>query len=124
MTHRSARALAQSLAAHGIDAQVGVYGLDTAIRAEIRGAGAEHDDVPTLAILSEYDALPGVGHGCGHNVIAVMGLGAFPPSRRSPRRTRRPCRDASWSSAPPPRRATRARSTWRARAPSRGSTPR
>ena len=75
--HRSARAIADSLAAHGIDAQVGVYGLDTAIRAEIRGAGAEHDDAPTLAILAEYDALPGVGHGCGHNVIAVMGLGAF-----------------------------------------------
>ena len=100
--HRSARAIAGSLAAHGIDAQVGVHGLDTAIRAEIRGtgtarAGAETEteteaetetqgvegpavesaDGPTYAILSEYDALPGVGHGCGHNVIAVMGLGAF-----------------------------------------------
>ncbi|MGO3288743.1 M20 family metallopeptidase [Brachybacterium sp.] len=75
--HRSARAIADVLAAHGIDAQVGVHGLDTAIRAEIRGPGAEDDDAPTFAILSEYDALPGVGHGCGHNVIAVMGLGAF-----------------------------------------------
>ncbi|MGP9614055.1 M20 family metallopeptidase [Brachybacterium sp. AOP42-B2-9] len=81
--HRSARAIADVLAAHGIDAQAGVHGLDTAIRAEISGAGAgagagsEDDDAPTLAILSEYDALPGVGHGCGHNVIAVMGLGAF-----------------------------------------------
>ena len=75
--HRSARAIADVLAAHGIDAQVGVHGLDTAIRAEIRGAGSEDDHAPTLAILSEYDALPGVGHGCGHNVIAVMGLGAF-----------------------------------------------
>ena len=75
--HRSARALAAALAAHGIEAQVGVHGLDTAFRAEIRGTGAEHEDAPTLAILSEYDALPGVGHGCGHNVIAVMGLGAF-----------------------------------------------
>ncbi|WP_299302800.1 M20 family metallopeptidase [uncultured Brachybacterium sp.] len=75
--HRSARAIADVLAAHGIDAQVGVHGLDTAIRAEIRGAGSEDDDAPIFAILSEYDALPGVGHGCGHNVIAVMGLGAF-----------------------------------------------
>lgn len=83
--HRSARAIADALAAHGIEAQVGVHGLDTAIRAEISGsgaaggggAGAEQQDTPTLAILSEYDALPGVGHGCGHNVIAVMGLGAF-----------------------------------------------
>jgi amidohydrolase len=82
--HRSARAIADVLAAHGIEAQVGVHGLDTAIRAEIGGTGAAQDgagtaaeDAPTLAILSEYDALPGIGHGCGHNVIAVMGLGAF-----------------------------------------------
>lgn len=71
---RSARALADFLIAHGIDAQVGVHGLETSVRAEI-GAGA--DGAPTLAILAEYDALPVVGHGCGHNVIAVMGLGAF-----------------------------------------------
>ncbi|WP_226985966.1 M20 family metallopeptidase [Brachybacterium sp. FME24] len=71
--HRSARAIVTVLAAHGIEAQLGVHGLDTAIRAEIHGEG----DGPTLAILSEYDALPGVGHGCGHNVIAVMGLGGF-----------------------------------------------
>src|SRR5699024_3587780 len=74
---RSARALAEHLTAAGIEAQVGVHGLDTAIRAEIRGAGGEAKDAPTLAILAEYDALPGIGHGCGHNVIAVMGLGAF-----------------------------------------------
>lgn len=79
--HRSARAIVDVLAAHGVDAQLGVHGLDTAIRAEISGTGAGSEgagsDAPTLAILSEYDALPGVGHGCGHNVIAVMGLGAF-----------------------------------------------
>ncbi|GAA1320470.1 M20 family metallopeptidase [Brachybacterium tyrofermentans] len=79
--HRSARAIVDVLAEHGIEAQLGVHGLDTAIRAEISGTGAGSGnggaDGPTLAILSEYDALPGVGHGCGHNVIAVMGLGAF-----------------------------------------------
>src|SRR5690625_3433264 len=75
--HRSARAIADHLAARGIEAQVGVHGMDTAVRAEIRGAGGEGEAAPTLAILSEYDALPGIGHGCGHNVIAVMGLGAF-----------------------------------------------
>lgn len=84
--HRSARAIVDVLAAHGIEAQLGVHGLDTAIRAEISGTGvgsgaasgeADGTGGPTLAILSEYDALPGVGHGCGHNVIAVMGLGAF-----------------------------------------------
>src|SRR5699024_12568377 len=76
--HRSARANAGLLSARGIEAQVGARGLATAGRAEIRGAGGERDDAPTLALLSEYDALPGLGHGCGHNVIAVMGLGAFP----------------------------------------------
>jgi amidohydrolase len=75
--HRSARAIADALAGHGIDAQVGVHGLDTALRAEIVGEGGDAPEAPTLAVLSEYDALPGIGHGCGHNVIAVMGLGAF-----------------------------------------------
>ncbi|HJF50238.1 MAG TPA: M20/M25/M40 family metallo-hydrolase [Brachybacterium paraconglomeratum] len=75
--HRSAAAIVRILEDHGIEAQLGVHGLDTAIRAEIRGAGAGSADAPTVAVLSEYDALPGIGHGCGHNVIAVMGLGAF-----------------------------------------------
>lgn len=70
--HRSAAAIVAELERAGIPAELGVGGLDTAIRAEI-GTGQG----PRLAILAEYDALPGVGHGCGHNVIAVMGLGAF-----------------------------------------------
>jgi amidohydrolase len=45
--------------------------MDTAFRATIEtGAG------PTVAILCEYDALPGIGHACGHNVIATSGVGA------------------------------------------------
>lgn len=71
---RSSRAIVEVLRKHGIEAELGAHGVETAIRAEIRGAA---DDAPTLAVLSEYDALPVVGHGCGHNVIAVMGLGAF-----------------------------------------------
>ncbi|PZO56953.1 MAG: amidohydrolase, partial [Pseudoxanthomonas suwonensis] len=88
---RSSRAIVEVLRKHGIEAELGAHGVETAIRAEIRGAaasdaegatGAEGDaaaapGAPTLAVLSEYDALPVVGHGCGHNVIAVMGLGAF-----------------------------------------------
>src|SRR5262249_59043894 len=31
---------------------------------------------PRAAVLSEYDALPGIGHACGHNLIATAGLGA------------------------------------------------
>lgn len=70
--HRSAAYLVDLLGRHGITAQLGVHGLDTAIRAEIGS-----DDGPAIAILSEYDALPDVGHGCGHNVIAATGVGAF-----------------------------------------------
>ncbi|HWC12069.1 MAG TPA: amidohydrolase, partial [Acidimicrobiales bacterium] len=68
--HGSAQLVRDHLAAHGIDLEVGVYGLATAFRAELGSGG------PRVAILAEYDALPGVGHGCGHNVIAAAGLGA------------------------------------------------
>lgn len=72
--HRSAAALADIVEAHGIGVTRKAHGLETALRAEV---GATGTDVPTIAILSEYDALPGIGHGCGHNVIATAGLGAF-----------------------------------------------
>jgi len=55
---------------HGLAPERGAYGLDTAFEAR---AGA---DGPVLAVLCEYDALPGIGHACGHNVIAAAGLGA------------------------------------------------
>ncbi|MER2134045.1 MAG: M20 family metallopeptidase [Arthrobacter sp.] len=69
--HRSARRVADLLQRHGIDAAVGVHGLETAVRAEA-GSGS-----PVVAIMGEYDALPGIGHACGHNVIAAAGAGAF-----------------------------------------------
>ncbi|SDD33158.1 M20 family metallopeptidase [Auraticoccus monumenti] len=70
--HRSAAVLAEAAEQHGITVQRGAHGLETALRAEVGRA-----DGPTIAILSEYDALPGIGHGCGHNIIATTGLGAF-----------------------------------------------
>jgi amidohydrolase len=70
--HRSAAALATLVEAHGVAVTRGAHGLDTALRAEVGPPGG-----PTIAILSEYDALPGIGHGCGHNIIATAGLGAF-----------------------------------------------
>ncbi len=57
---------------HGARVERGVGGLATAFRATVEGAGAG----PTIAILAEYDALPGIGHACGHNVIATAGTGA------------------------------------------------
>lgn len=70
--HRSVAAVATLLAGHGIDAAVGVHGLDTALRATL-GSG----EGPTVAVLAEYDALPGIGHACGHNVICAAAVGAF-----------------------------------------------
>ncbi|MGZ4579536.1 MAG: M20 family metallopeptidase [Nocardioidaceae bacterium] len=69
--HRAAAAVASLVERHGVEIEVGAYGLPTAFRATV-GHGR-----PTVAILAEYDALPGIGHGCGHNVICASGVGAF-----------------------------------------------
>lgn len=49
------------------------YTLPTAFRAVF----GEETAGPTVAVLCEYDALPGIGHGCGHNLIAIAGKFAF-----------------------------------------------
>ncbi len=56
----------------GFEVTPGVAGLPTAFVAARRGAGPG----PRVAFLAEYDALPGIGHGCGHNLIAAASLGA------------------------------------------------
>ncbi|WP_413452980.1 M20 family metallopeptidase [Georgenia sp. 1P01AC] len=71
--HRSVATLVEVLARQGVRAESGVHGVETAFRAEVRGRA----DGPTIAILAEYDALPNLGHACGHNVIAAAGVGAF-----------------------------------------------
>jgi amidohydrolase len=60
------------LEGQGCRVERGVGGLPTAFRAEVPGAG----DGPTIAVMAEYDALPGISHACGHNVIATAGAGA------------------------------------------------
>ncbi|MEW9514925.1 amidohydrolase [Streptomyces bacillaris] len=68
--HRSAALCAQLLAARGFEVTAPAHGLETAFRATI-GSGPV-----TVAIACEYDALPGLGHACGHNLIAAAGVGA------------------------------------------------
>ena len=63
--------LASTLAGAGFDVELPAFGLETAFAAR---AGV--DGGPAVAVLCEYDALPGIGHACGHNVIAAAGLGA------------------------------------------------
>jgi amidohydrolase len=69
---RAANRLAEELRAGGYDVELGVAALTTAIRAVHPAVR----DGPTVAILGEYDALPEIGHACGHNLIAAAGLGA------------------------------------------------
>ncbi len=74
---RSAALLAQVLQRHGHDVTTGAHGVETALRAEVATANFDPTQHRTVAVLSEYDALPQIGHGCGHNVIAATGVGAF-----------------------------------------------
>jgi len=63
--------LTEFLGKQGFKVEPGVGGVETAFRATI-----ETGEGPTVAILCEYDALPGIGHACGHNIIAATSVGA------------------------------------------------
>ncbi len=67
----AAALLVKTLRDAGLDVADGAYGLETAFAAEFGAARG-----PCVAVLAEYDALPGVGHACGHNLIATAGVGA------------------------------------------------
>lgn len=54
----------------------GHFGLDTAFRAVWESAIGAKGDVVNVGFLCEYDALPGLGHACGHNLIAEVGAAA------------------------------------------------
>ncbi|TMF62675.1 MAG: M20 family metallopeptidase [Chloroflexi bacterium] len=56
---------------HGHEVERNLGGLPTAFRARVGPPG------PAVALLAEYDALPDVGHGCGHNLISMTIVGAF-----------------------------------------------
>ena len=66
--------VAEVLARHGFSVERPAGRLATAVRAtRIGGRGGAK---PRIAVLAEYDALPGLGHGCGHNTMAASGVGA------------------------------------------------
>ena len=69
--HRAAALLIAALREAGLRVEPGAYGLETAFASEF---GSERG--PCVALLAEYDALPGIGHACGHNLIATSALGA------------------------------------------------
>jgi amidohydrolase len=68
---KSSERLASAVSKHDIAVARETFGLKTSYLAEF---GKERG--PSIAILSEYDALPGIGHACGHNIIATTGYGA------------------------------------------------
>ena len=72
--HRAAAWCAEILAAHGFEVELPAGRLATALRAIRRGG--KGGPGPRIGILAEYDALPGLGHGCGHNTMAASGVGA------------------------------------------------
>ena len=67
--------LASYLEDSGFHAELGIADLATAFRATY-GQGS-----PRIALLAEYDALPKIGHGCGHNIIAASAVGAAVASK-------------------------------------------
>jgi amidohydrolase len=67
----AATALADYLESEKVTVQRAAGGLETAFVADAGSGGA------LVAILGEYDALPGIGHGCGHNLMGTAAVGAF-----------------------------------------------
>jgi amidohydrolase len=68
--HESSRRLVEFLRDNGFEVEYPAWGLETAFDARVGASG------PEVVICAEYDALPEVGHACGHNVIATAACGA------------------------------------------------
>lgn len=71
--YKASAAICALLEKHGFAVQREYCGFPTSFRASKKG----REDGPKIAFMAEYDALPGIGHGCGHNVIAAISVGAF-----------------------------------------------
>jgi amidohydrolase len=67
---KSSARLVRALEEGGMDVEYPAHGLDTAFRSTAGSTG------PEVLICAEYDALPEIGHACGHNIIAASSIGA------------------------------------------------
>ncbi len=72
--HQASQWVADAIARHGYAVEHPAGRLPTAVRGRLAGGLGSHG--PRIGILAEYDALPGLGHGCGHNTMAASGVGA------------------------------------------------
>lgn len=68
---RAVERIADVLGRNGHKVELSLGGVGTAFRARVGPPG------PSVALLAEYDALPEIGHACGHNLIAMTNAGAF-----------------------------------------------
>ena len=68
----AAKLLADEMEKAGLKVERGTAGMETAFRGDFDSGKAG----PTIAILGEYDALPEIGHACGHNLMGTMSIGA------------------------------------------------
>ena len=68
--HETSARLAEFLDANGFEVERSAYGLETAFAARVGTSG------PEVVICCELDALPEIGHACGHNIIATAAAGA------------------------------------------------
>jgi amidohydrolase len=69
--HRASKLLVDTLRGAGLEVEAPTCGLETAFRSSFGGP-----EGPCVALLAEYDALPEIGHACGHNLIATAAVGA------------------------------------------------
>ncbi len=69
---KSSQVLIEELQKNDFIIEKNTAGLETAFKASVLGK----KDSPAIAFLAEYDALPEIGHACGHNIIATASLGA------------------------------------------------
>ena len=77
--HHAAAWTAELLERHGFEVTRPLGGLETALQARWRGTR----DGPVVAFLGEYDALPEIGHGCGHNLMCSSSAAAAVASART-----------------------------------------
>ncbi|KAG0196455.1 hypothetical protein BGX28_010092 [Mortierella sp. GBA30] len=78
--HFAHKTLTDYLSSQGFDVTRHACGIETAFIAEYIHHGVDAQDVssplPSVGFCSEFDALPAIGHGCGHNLIAITGVAA------------------------------------------------
>lgn len=70
--YKASREFADLLKHFGFEVEIGIAGLETAVKATYTSKKVG----PNIGFFGEYDAVPGMGHSCGHNLMAAMSVGA------------------------------------------------